>query len=213
MEGAKDGAIDGFRLGEVVRTVEGLTVGTELGDEEGARVGTMEGAKDGAIEGFRLGEVVRTVEGLTVGTELGDEEGARVGTMEGAEDGAVEGFRLGGTLGKVVGAVEGFTVGTAVGDEEGALVGTMEGAKDGAIEGFRLDKTVGFEVGERVVGERVGALLGYEQMTLLTENDPVKVFVSSHVPSAQVLIKQIAVKPLLDRGELNACVTCMGVLT
>jgi len=169
MEGAKDGAIDGFRLGEVVRTVEGLTVGTELGDEEGARVGTMEGAKDGAIEGFRLGEVVRTVEGLTVGTELGDEEGARVGTME--------------------------------------------GAKDGAIEGFRLDKTVGFEVGERVVGERVGALLGYEQMTLLTENDPVKVFVSSHVPSAQVLIKQIAVKPLLDRGELNACVTCMGVLT
>jgi len=49
-------------------------------------------------------------------------------------------------------------------------------------------------------------------MTLLTENDPVKVLLSVHAPPPHVLIKQIAVKPL-DRGVLKAWVTCTGVLT
>ncbi len=89
-------------------------------------------------------------------------------------------------------------------------VGERLGAAVGFEVGERLGVAVGFKVGGRLRAA-VGALLGYEQMTLLTENDPVKVLLSSHVPSPHVLIKQIAVKPL-DRGVLKAWVTCIGVL-
>ena len=117
--GNTEGAADGTILGETVWTKEGEIVCAALGDI----VVTIEGVSVGSKLGIKVGDIVGTIEGVPVGSKLGTKVGIILGEIVGASEDVAVGTAVGATFGTAEGAMVGTTLGVTVGNLVGAEVG------------------------------------------------------------------------------------------
>lgn len=140
--------------------------GMPLGGDEGTSSVTFSVATGDAVNVAVEGGKVRTFEGMIEGLSLEDTDGDRLGRLVNVGD------ELGGTQsGSLLG--EEVTVGRVVMVGEELSEGGDDNVTEGTAEGFevKVDEGIaeGREVGEFVVGAKVGESVGSTSATLIAE--------------------------------------------
>lgn len=138
----------GLRLGARV-----ANVGSSVGDEERATLGTPVSV----LAGANVGTLVSAIVGTSVG--VADGIGASVWPSAIGIDGGADGASVGGAVGAPVGKLDGARLGTPVAVLPGEKVGTMVGGSVGRAVGAAVGRAEGANVGWEVTagGKNTGA--------------------------------------------------------